>query len=242
MSSSNKKIIIIGATSGIGRTLTGLYAERGDIVGITGRRSELLNEIQQLYPTLVHPECFDVTGTDNIVHVQSLLQKTGGMDVLIYNAGYGEVSKGLEWKLDKKMVDTNVNGFVEIVNFAFNYFVQQGHGQIVTTSSIAAIRGNSQAPAYSAGKAFQSVYFEGLYMKLKRMKLNVHVTEIQPGFVDTKQAQADKLFWVAPVMKAAKQIIRAIDKRKRKAYITRRWWLIAQLLKIVPGFIYHRMA
>jgi short-subunit dehydrogenase len=242
MSSSNKKIIIIGATSGIGRALAGLYAGRGDTVGITGRRHELLNEIQQLYPTLVHTQCFDVTGSDNITHLESLLQKTGGMDVLIYNAGYGEVSKTLQWELDKKMVNINVNGFIEIVNYAFNYFSKQGHGQVATTSSIAAIRGNSQAPAYSAGKAFQSVYFEGLYMKAKRMKLNVHVTDIQPGFVDTKLAQADKLFWVAPVMKAAKQIVKAIDNKKRKAYITKRWWLIAQLLKIAPGFIYHRMA
>lgn len=242
MSSSNKKIVIIGATSGIGRALAGLYAERGDIVGITGRRNELLNEIHQQYPSLVHTECFDVTGNDNIVHLQNLLQKTGGMDLLIYNAGYGEVSKTLEWKLDKKMVDINVNGFVEIVNFAFNYFVKQGHGQVVTTSSIAAIRGNSQAPAYSAGKAFQSVYFEGLYMKARKMKANVYVTDIQPGFVDTKLSQAEKLFWVAPVMKAAKQIVKAIDKHKRKAYITKRWWLIAQLLKIAPGFIYHRIA
>src|SRR5215203_2800899 len=139
MYSSNKKIIIIGATSGIGRALAGLYAERGDIVGITGRRQGLLGEMQQLYPSFVHTECFDVTGNDNILHVENLLQKTGGMDVLIYNAGYGEVSKTLQWELDKKMVNINVNGFIEIVNYAFNYFSRQGHGQLVTTSSIAAI-------------------------------------------------------------------------------------------------------
>jgi short-subunit dehydrogenase len=237
MSSSNKKIIIIGATSGIGRAVAGLYAERGCTLGVTGRRSELLREVQQVYPSLVHTECFDVTGNNNIKHLESLLQKTGGMDILIYNSGYGEVSKTLDWKLDKKMVDINVNGFVEITNYAFNYFMKQGHGQLVTTSSIAAIRGNSHAPAYSAGKAFQSIYFEGLYMKAKKLKANIYITDIQPGFVDTKQAKAGKLFWVAPVMKAAKQIVHAIDHHKRKAYITKRWWLIAQLLKIMPSFI-----
>jgi short-subunit dehydrogenase len=237
---SNKKVIIIGATSGIGRALAALYAQRADIVGITGRRHELLDEMQKAYPLNIQTECFDVTGSDSILHLQNLLQKTGGMDLLIYNAGYGEVSKDLDWQLDKKMVDINVNGFVEVVNYAFNYFIKQGHGHIVTTSSIAAIRGNSHAPAYSAGKAFQSIYFEGLYMKARKMKANIHITEIQPGFVQTRPAQ-NAVFWSAPVEKAAKQIIKAIDSRKRKAYITKRWWLIAQLMKVAPGFIYHRI-
>jgi short-subunit dehydrogenase len=239
-SGNKKKIIIIGATSGIGRALAALFAERGDVVGISGRRNELLDELQQLYPAQIHTACFDVTINSRTMHLESLLQKTGGMDIFIYNAGIGEPSKELDWELDKKMVDINVNAFAAMSNFAFNYFLKQGHGQLVTTSSIAAIRGNSHAPAYSAGKAFQSIYFEGLYMKARRLKANIHVTDIQPGFVNTKPSQS-KLFWSATVKKAAQQIVNAIDKRKRKAYITRRWWIIAQLMKFMPGFIYHRI-
>jgi short-subunit dehydrogenase len=161
--------------------------------------------------------------------------------MLIISAGGGDVSKELNWEIDKKTVDTNVNGFVEIANWAFNYFVRQNHGHLVTISSVASSRGNGWAPAYSASKAFQTNYFEGLYMKAKRMKKNISITCIEPGFVATNMAKGDKFFWVVPVDKAAKQIIRAIEKKKKLAYISRRWWIIAKLLKWAPDWIYHRI-
>ncbi|MEP6927198.1 MAG: SDR family NAD(P)-dependent oxidoreductase, partial [Ginsengibacter sp.] len=133
-----------------------------------------------------------------------------------------------------------VNGFIEIVCYAFNYLVNQGYGQIACTSSIASIRGNSMAPAYSASKAFESNYMEGLYLKAKRLKKNIAVTDIQPGFVGTNMAKGEGKFWVAPVEKAAEQIYKAIQKKKKRAYITKRWAIIAWLLKYIPGFIYNR--
>ena len=240
-SSSNKRIIIVGATSGIGKEIARIYAERGAILGLTGRRKNLLEEIQVDYPDRIFISSFDVRGKDNIPQLKSLIEKMGGLDLLIYNSGYGDPSKTLDWELDKVTYETNVKGFIEIANFAFNYFAEQGHGHLAATSSIASIRGNSWAPAYSASKAFQSVYLEGLYMKSKKMKANVFITDIEPGFVDTKMAKGNGQFWVAPVEKAASQIVRAIDKRKAKAYITKRWWLIAQLMKWAPGWLYHKI-
>ena len=238
---SNKKIIIIGATSGIGKELARIYIERGDTIGITGRRENLLKEIQSTAPSQIYTSAFDVRGNENISHLRSLIDQLGGLDLLIYNSGFGDVSKTLDWELDKETYETNVKGFIEIVNFAFNFFIKQGHGQIAATSSIASLRGNSWAPAYSASKAFESVYMEGLHMKSKKMKTNVVITDIQPGFVNTKMAKGNGQFWVAPVEKAAQQIVKAIDKKKWRAYITRRWWLVAQLMKWAPGWLYHRI-
>ena len=56
-----------------------------------------------------------------------------GLDLLIYNAGYGQSSERLDCELDKRTVDTNVNGFIEIVNFCFNYFLLQDEGQIANS-------------------------------------------------------------------------------------------------------------
>ena len=244
MSSHNqiKRIIIVGATSGIGRKMAELYAEDGNIVGITGRRKELLDEIENMFPDKIKTECFDVTGNENIERLTALIQKTGGLDILVYSSGFGDLSKGLDWELDKLTVNTNVYGFIQITNWAFNYFISQGHGSMAVISSIAANRGNSLAPAYSASKAFQSNYFEALAIKTKKMKKDIGIICVEPGFVDTKMAKGKKRFWEAPVGKAARQIFKAIQKQKRKVYITRRWVLIAWALKWMPHFILKRFA
>lgn len=236
-----KKIIIVGATSGIGRRMAERYTQKGYQVAITGRRNALLNEIQTAYPNNIHIECFDVKGKENIPRLESLVKKLGGLDILVYCAGIGEPSKELDWQLDKAMVDTNVNGFVEIANWGFNYFIKQGYGAMAVISSIAANRGNSWAPAYSASKSFQSNYFDALAIKAYRMKKNISITCIEPGFVDTAMAKGNKRFWIVPLDRAVEQIINAIEKRKRKVYVSKRWWLVARLMRWTPFWIYKRL-
>lgn len=236
-----KRIIIVGASSGIGREIACIYASDGHKVAITGRRSHLLNELKELYPANISTSCFDVMGTENKQKIQELIEELDGLDLLIYNSGFGDPSKELNWENENITTRTNVLGFVEIVDYVFNYFLQQGHGQIAITSSIAALRGNSWAPAYSASKAYMSVYAEGLNIKAGRLKKNIVVTDIRPGFIDTKLGKGNKRFWVSDPKKAAKQIISAINNKKRVAYITKRWWLIAQILKVLPYGVYKRL-
>ncbi|MBD0377423.1 MAG: SDR family NAD(P)-dependent oxidoreductase [Flavisolibacter sp.] len=236
-----QKIIIIGATSGMGRRLAELYAQQGCMVGATGRRKELLDSLQQQYPEQIHTDCFDVTDSSVRDRLQSLVEQMQGIDVVIISAGGGDVRDDLDWQTDQWIVKTNVNGFVAIANWAYNYFMQQGHGQLVTISSVGAYRGNFRAPAYSAAKAFQSIYFEGLAVKAYRSGKPVSITCIEPGFVATKPIKSDKLFWVVPRDKAARQIIQAIERKKRKAYISRRWGLIAFILRWLPYGIYKRI-
>ena len=239
---SVKKIIIVGSSSGLGKELAIMYARHNHLVAITGRRKDLLEEIKNEYPANIIISVFDVMSTENIKHIQLLIQQLDGLDLLIYNSGYGEPSLELIPENEKIMTQTNVNGFVEIVDYAFNFFVQQGYGQIAAISSLSALRGNSWAPAYSASKAFMSNYAEGLNIKAKKLKKNIVITDVKPGFINTKMAKGNKQFWITPVKKAAAQVIKAIDQKKRVVYITRRWWLIAQFMKIIPYSLYRRMA
>jgi short-subunit dehydrogenase len=234
------KIIIIGATSGIGRELARIYAAEGHLVGVTGRRQDLLQSLQQEFPRHIVTECFDVTAPEAAGHLESLTGRIGGLDMLIYNAGWGDLTEKLEWTVDKATVDINVNGFLTAIHFGWHHFVAQGYGHLVTISSIAANRGNRHSPAYSAGKAFQSTYFEGLHIKARRLGIPLYISDIQPGFVATKMAKGPQ-FWVAPVDKAARQIVAALRKKKWRTYITRRWWLVAKLARWMPDFIYHRI-
>jgi short-subunit dehydrogenase len=232
------KVIIVGATSGIGEALAKIYAQQGCIVGITGRRQELLDSLQQQFPDKIETACFDVTGTDNVPQLESLIKKIGGLDLLIYNSGYAQLFSSLRWEIEKQTTLVNVNGFVEIINFGLKYFLEQKKGQIAVTSSIASIRGNSLTPAYNASKAYVSSYMEGLSIKMYKQQLPIYLTDIQPGFVDTAMAQGSGTFWVTPADKAAKQIYTAIKNKKRRVYVSKRWWIIAQVLKILPYAIY----
>jgi short-subunit dehydrogenase len=238
---AQKKVIVIGASSGIGREIANIYVALGWKVGITGRRFQLLNELQSAHPSQVVASTFDVMGNENKTKLSELIEDLGGMNILIYNSGFGESSKELDPEIEQAITRTNVNGCVEIVSYAFNYFANKGSGHIVLTSSVAALRGNGWSPAYSASKAFMSNYAEGLNIKASKMKKDILVTDIRPGFVDTKMGKGPGRFWVAPAEKAARQIVDAITKKKRVAYVTRRWWLIAQLLKIIPFSLYRRL-
>src|SRR5215203_2992959 len=197
----SKKIIIVGASAGIGRELALKYAAMGHKVGITARRAELLKEVKNRFPENIVTSCFDVTASETPEQIHSLIKSLNGMDLLVYNAGFGDPSLHLDPEVERLTTNTNVNGFVEAVVFAFNFFVAQGYGQIALTSSVGALRGNSWAPAYSASKAFMSIYAEGLNMKAYKLKKNIVVTDLRPGFVATKMAKGYGRFWLAPVSK-----------------------------------------
>ncbi|EKD82765.1 MAG: short-chain dehydrogenase/reductase SDR [uncultured bacterium] len=243
MTNSNlKSAIVIGATSGIGRALVEQLVTRGCQVGITGRRHEMLEEIRQKYNEAVCWRCMDVCDTENARSAfAGLAEEMGDIDLVVISAGTGVINSELAWEPEARTISTNVNGFAAMATAAMKLFIDQGYGHLVGISSIGALRGNRDAPAYNASKAFVSNYLEGLRVKAARSRLPIYVTDILPGFVDTAMAQGPGLFWVSTPQKAAEQIMAAIDKRKRRAYITRRWRLIAWLMKALPDFIYERM-
>ena len=97
------------------------------------------------------------------------------------------------------------------------------------------------SPAYSASKAYQINYMEALRKRVFKNKGEILVTDIRPGLVDTAMAKGDELFWVMPVEKVARQIFSAIKKKKSKAYVTKRWHILASIIKNLPYWIYKRM-
>lgn len=236
-----KKILIIGASSGIGKELALSYANSGNIVGITGRRVELLEQIYITSPQNIFYAKHDISKKFNEDVFSDIVNRMGGIDLLIITAGVDSGDDGFKWENEKNVIDVNVIGFAEIVNIGYNYFLKRKGGHIVGISSIAGIRGIDTCPAYSASKAFVSNYLESLRKKNKKMKNNILVTDISPGFVDTQMAKGNGLFWVASVKKATRQIINAIDSKKEFAYITKRWALIAFILIIMPRKMYDKI-
>lgn len=236
-----KKAIIVGATSGIGNELAKILAKNGYKIGITGRRKTELQELQKIDPESYEISSFDCTIESNAEKLSQLTEKIGGLDLLILSSGTGDLNEGLDFEIEHKTNLLNVNAFTEIVDWAINYFEKQKKGHLVAISSIAGIRGGRIAPAYNASKAYQINYLEGLRQKATKTKKPIYVTDIRPGFVDTDMAKGEGQFWVATKEKAAQQIFGIIKKKKAIGYVTKRWWIIAKLLRLIPNGLYKRM-
>jgi short-subunit dehydrogenase len=236
-----KRTIIIGATSGIGRALADVFLREGYTVGLVGRRLRLLDEVKTAYPGRVFVKQIDVALTDEAMeYLSGLIAEMGGADIIVISSGIGFINRKLHWSPEKETIDVNVSGFAAMANVAMRHFLSQKAGHLVSISSIAALRGDDNATAYSASKAFISNYMQGLRKKVSKLKIPITITDIQPGFVDTAMAQGKGLFWVAAPQKAAEQIYSAIKNKKSHAYVTKRWRIIAWFMKTVPDFIYHK--
>ncbi len=236
-----KKVIIVGASSGIGRALAILFARQNWMVGVTGRRKELLDELYDLYPEQVVPLAFDNTKEDATHKLQLLISKLGGLDLLVLSSGTGNINSALDWSIEEDTLLLNVVAWTRIADYTFNYFNAQGSGHFAAITSIAAIRGEGRAPAYNASKSFQANYLQGLRKMAIHKKLRISITDIQPGFVHTTMAKGTGRFWEASPEKAARQMLPAILHKRKKVYITKRWWFIAQILKVLPDYLYNRV-
>jgi short-subunit dehydrogenase len=237
-----KKAIIVGASSGIGRALALVLAKNGLELGLMARRIDLLEALKQEIPTTSHVGHIDLSHAEEaVVKLRSMLQSMQGVDLVVLNSGTGFLNPELDWSKEQQTLDVNVYGFCALAGETYKYFAEQGRGHLVGISSIAALRGNSAAPAYNASKAFMSNYLQGLRKKAFQESKPIIVTDIKPGFVDTDMAKGEGKFWVATPQKAAEQIYAAIKKQKKHAYITYRWRLIAWVLKCLPDWLYQRV-
>ncbi len=231
--------IIFGATSGIGKTLASYFIKENYRVAITGRRLSLLETIKEESPSQYSIYENDVQNIEQTKTVfNQIITNFKTIDLIIHCSGVGYENPNLEWDKAYDTIKTNIIGAMHIYNLGFHLFKKQKFGHLVAISSIASLRGNRGAPAYFASKAFQVNYLESLYLKTKEVKGgNVYITDIRPGFVDTKMALGEGIFWMASLEKASQQIYRAIKNKKRRVYITKRWNLIAWVLKIVPSWL-----
>ncbi len=234
-------ILIFGATSGIGRAIAKIYAEQGHRIIITGRREEKLEEITAENPRAYIPMVHDVRNVHKTGRLIARAHKNyGRIDLIIVNAGIGKFNLDLDWQICESVIKTNVIGVTKALIESYTYFRAQEKGHLVNISSVAALLGGAPNPSYNASKAYQANFVEALWIKAKKSRrTKIDVTDIRPGFVDTKLAQGET-FWKADVDTAARQIVKAIQKKKKVAYITKRWALVAWAIKRMPKFLLKR--
>ena len=235
-------IVIIGATSGIGKALFEKYANENNRIGIIGRRAHLLDELYQKYPSKTIPTKADITNLEEIEQaINALHKEMEYIDLAIVCSGTGDINATLDYSIERPAIYTNIVGWTFVIDMLYHILEQQDHGHLVAITSAGGLRGEAMAPAYSATKAYQINYVEALRKKAFKNGEHIIVTDIRPGLVDTAMAKGEGLFWVMPVEKVARQIISAIRKKKSKAYVTRRWHILAIINKNLPFFLYKRL-
>jgi short-subunit dehydrogenase len=236
-----KSAIVIGASSGIGRALAVGLSLEGYRVGVVARRTDLLAQLRAELAGPCAIRTVDVSRPELAMPlVRELIDELRDVELFIVSAGAGFDNAALAWQPERDTIAVNVLGFAGMVNVAVAHLEQRGSGHLVGISSLAALRGIGGAPAYAASKAFVSNYLQGVRYRFNKLKLPIVVTDVQPGFVDTPMAGENR-FWTASPETAARQIMAAIRGRKRRVYVTRRWRLVAWLIRIVPDSVYSRL-
>jgi len=173
-----KRIVIMGATSGIGLETAKRCIAAGWRVGAAGRRSEELERLRGLAPQQVETKAIDVTDDAAPAALERLIERLGGMDVYFHVAGVGSQNPQLDPAVELHTVRTNVEGFTRMTTAAYGYFAAHGGGRIAVVSSIAGTRGLGVAAAYSASKRFQNTYIDSLAQLARMQGSKIRFTDI----------------------------------------------------------------
>lgn len=237
-----KRIVIIGATSGIGYEVATIYRRLGWRVGVAGRRLERLEAFREQAPGQVEIQQLDVTEADAVDKLHQLIDRLGGMDLFLLSTGIGNQNRSLNPEIELATVNTNAVGFTRMVTAAYHYFQKQGEGHLAVISSIAGTKGLGAAPSYSATKRFQNTYIDALAQLARMEKLPISFTDIRPGFVKTDLLKNDKYPLLMRPERVAQRIVRALQRKKRSVIIDWRYVILVFFWKMIPRYIWERLS
>lgn len=244
-----RRVIIMGASSGIGKKMALHYATAGCQVGIAARREERLKQIALQHPDQIVYRVADVSipgegGAE--AGFEYLLEKLGGADLVVYCAGAGEQNTLLDIDKEIKAVQVNALGLVCVAIPFFRYLMnrKEDNGftpQFVVISSLASVKGLGVAASYSASKRFQVTYLEGLAQLAVKKGLKVSFSTILPGFIRTDFIGNRNFPMTMSLDYAVKRIIGAVERRKVKKVVDWRWALVAFFWSLIPGCVWRRI-
>ncbi|MBQ4916959.1 MAG: SDR family NAD(P)-dependent oxidoreductase [Muribaculaceae bacterium] len=238
-----KKIIIVGASSGIGKQVALNFIADGWKVGVAARREEALKELKLQIPAQVEYEVIDITSADATSRLNALIDKLGGMDIYFHCSGVGHQNTKIDIKVEVDTVRTNALGFTQMSVAAYNYFKDnKKQGQIAVVSSIAGTKGLGVSPSYSATKRYNYIYLDCLEQLSRMQNVNITFTDIRPGFVTTALLDdGQKYPMQMSVEYAAKKIFKAVKRRKRVAVIDWKYSILVLFWKLIPRWLWVRL-
>lgn len=237
-----KKIVIMGATSGIGLRAAVILAMAGWKVGVAGRKEDVMRRLRKRFPGNVEWERIDVLDADAPRKLMRLIKKLDGMDIYFHVSGVGFVDRKLDVEEELATVSTNALGFTRMIASVYDYYRKaRRRGHIAAITSVAGTKGIGRLAAYSASKRFGQTYLVALEQLARTENVPVSFTDIRPGWVRTPLLAPDRNYPLTMTMnRAVPLILRAIMKRRRVAVIDWRWNMLAGLWRLVPDALWIR--
>ena len=232
------RVVVTGASSGLGRALATEYARRGATLALVARRGELLDELAGTLPVRCHCYALDVRDASAMTAAgRDFIDREGTPDIVIANAGISagtSTEKPDDTKVFEEILSTNVTGMMLTFRPFINAMHNARRGTLVGIASVAGFRGLPGASAYCASKSAAITYLESLRLEL--CKEGIKVVTICPGYVDTPLTVGNPYhmpFLMHPD-KAAKAIADAIARGKRFNVLPWQMAILGWMLRRLP--------
>ena len=240
-------ILVAGATSAIAEQCCRIWAARGDSLFLVGRDAKKLEaiaaDLRVRSGAKVHVKTLDLNETGaHAALFDEAAAAMGRIDMLFVAHGTltDQARAQTDWAYAEREMATNFTSVASLTTHAANRFEAAKAGTIAVISSVAGDRGRPSNYVYGTSKAATSAWLSGMRARLHAA--GVAVVTIKPGFVDTPMtAHLKKGTLFASPEKAARIIVRAIDKRKPVAYVPGFWRPILFVLRHVPERIFMRL-
>jgi short-subunit dehydrogenase len=241
-----RRIVITGASAGIGEALARHYAAADTVIGLVARRREPMQALASSLPGRFEIYALDVADNAALERAaREFSSRHGTPDLVIANAGVSVGTLGDDptdiAKL-RRLLEVNVVGLAATLAAFAPAMRAERRGILCGIASVAGFRGVPGAGAYSASKAAAINWLEALRVEL--VGSGVSVVTICPGYVDTPMTQVNRyrMPFLLPADEAARRFARAIAARRRLAVIPWQMALVAALLRLAPPWLYDRLA
>lgn len=240
----NKKIILTGASSGIGYELAKQLAKEGVNLALLARRKNVLDslaeELKKYHSQIITVEC-DVSDKNSVHNAfNEVKERFEHIDIVILNSGTSARNniQNLDTTKADNVYGVNILGLIYCIKEILPDFIQRKEGCIVGVSSLSDVRGFPKSGIYTSSKAAASTFLESIRVELK--KYNLKVITVKPGFVRTPMTDKNEFHmpFLMNVEKAAKIIIKGIKNEKRVIQFPIPIVLATKIIRIMPDFLF----
>ena len=189
MNFKNKKILITGATGGIGNSLVNKFSDLGAEIVATGTNEEKLSDLKKKFPN-IYTEKFKLDDHTKIEEfIELICKKLGNIDILINNAGIVLDNLAIRMVDEnwKKVIDLNLTSTFLMCKYAIKKMLKTKYGKIINITSIVGHTGNLGQTNYAASKAGIIAFSKSLALEYAKKKININC--VSPGFIKTEMTE-----------------------------------------------------